>query len=64
MKKMDKFHFKNGLLKELRANAAPVDKKLQRSARAVATKAAKKSKPPKSVLSSLPGSILRRFVTE
>ena len=63
LQKADKFHFENGLLKELRLKAAPVNSKVAKSARQEAKKASK-TKAPKSVLSKLPKSVLRRLFPE
>lgn len=60
-KNIGKFHFENGLLKELRAKAAPVNQNIVRTARSTAKKAANKT-PPKSVLASLPRCVLRRLI--
>jgi hypothetical protein len=62
-KKTDKFHFANGLLREMRSKAAPMNKSVAKSASSAARKAAKKT-PPKSVLSSLSGSVFRRLLAE
>ena len=58
-----KFHFENGLLKELRNNAAPINKSIVKEARKTAKKAAGK-KAPKSILSQLPKAALKRLLAE
>ena len=62
-KSSEKFHFENGLLKKLRAKAAPVNKGIARSASTNAKKAAKKAQP-KSILSGLSGSAARRLIAD
>jgi hypothetical protein len=62
MNKKDKFKFDDGgLLKRLRAKAAPANPKLIKEARAIAIKASK-SKQPKSALAKLSTKAAKRIL--
>lgn len=61
-RKSDKFHFENGLLKKLRAKAAPLNKIVAEKARNTSARAAKKT-PPKSILSDVPKSTIRKMLS-
>lgn len=63
VKENDKFHFENGLLREIRKKASPVDRSIERKASKVAAKASSK-RAPKSVLAKVSKVALKRLIAD